>query len=64
MRNRFTKIVIIAVIGIMAVSCSASLRIGTKPGHRTEKSIPPGQVKKITGEKSAKNYAPGHNKRK
>lgn len=24
--------------------------------------LPPGQVKKVTGAKSARNYAPGHNK--
>jgi hypothetical protein len=26
------------------------------------RGLPPGQVKKVTGAKSAKHYAPGHNK--
>ncbi|ESU23664.1 hypothetical protein FEDK69T_10660 [Flavobacterium enshiense DK69] len=30
--------------------------------HHTAKKIPPGQAKKMTGSKSAKRYAPGHNK--
>jgi hypothetical protein len=30
--------------------------------HHTTKKVPPGQAKKMTGEKSAKKYAPGQNK--
>ena len=35
-------------------SCSVSVKSG--------QSLPPGQVKKITGSQSAAPYAPGHNK--
>ena len=30
--------------------------------HSQTKQVPPGQAKKMNGDKSAKNYAPGHNK--
>lgn len=30
---------------------------------KASKPLPPGQAKKITGEKSAKNHAPGHQKK-
>jgi hypothetical protein len=31
-------------------------------GSHKSKNLPPGQAKKINGDKSAKKYAPGHNK--
>ena len=31
-------------------------------GSNGDNGLPPGQVKKVTGAKSARNYAPGHNK--
>lgn len=41
---------------------NCAVKVG--PSHTTVKTkkVPPGQAKKMTGEKSAKNYAPGHNK--
>ncbi len=41
-------------------SCSSHVYVKAKPNK--VKTIPPGQAKKMTGEKSAKRYAPGHNK--
>lgn len=40
-----------------ATACM-SVKIKSKP----HKEMPPGQMKKMTGSKSARNYAPGHNK--
>lgn len=43
---------------------NCAVRIGT-PTNRASyqaKKMPPGQAKKIYGGKSARNYAPGHNK--
>lgn len=39
---------------------SGKVIISTNPNG----NVPPGQMKKITGEKSAKNYAPGQIKKK
>ena len=49
------------LLGIIAAlsSCSAELRIQRK--QYKEQKLPPGQVKKVTGSKSAAPYAPGHN---
>lgn len=51
----------ILLLGIIAAlsSCSAELRIQRK--QYKEQKLPPGQVKKVTGSKSAAPYAPGHN---
>lgn len=51
----YKKIATAIILGIFVSSC-----IGVKSnGNR---GLPPGQVKKVTGAKSARNYAPGHNK--
>ncbi|MBC7748326.1 MAG: hypothetical protein H7Z76_07085 [Methylotenera sp.] len=54
-------------VGIMvllfAVSFSnCSIHTGTSRSTYKAKRLPPGQAKKIYGGKSAKRYAPGHNK--
>ena len=41
--------------------CSASIGTGTSSRSSKTKPLPPGQAKKVTGEKSAKKYAPGQN---
>lgn len=41
-------------------SCATRYRVQTKAHN--QKTIPPGQAKKMTGSKSAKPFAPGHNK--
>lgn len=58
--QRFIAPIMIALFSITLTNCS--VKVG--PSHSTVKAkpLPPGQAKKITGEKSAKNYAPGHNK--
>ena len=41
---------------------NCTVGIGTAHhNHAPAKKVPPGQAKKMTGQKSAKNYAPGHN---
>ncbi|SEM97596.1 hypothetical protein SAMN05421856_11076 [Chryseobacterium taichungense] len=51
----YKKIGIAIIIGLLFSSCVAVKSNGNK-------GLPPGQVKKATGNKSARNYAPGHNK--
>lgn len=58
--SRYIVIILIAVFSISLSNCSVG--IGTRSRTSSAKSIPPGQAKKITGEKSAKRYAPGQNK--
>ena len=59
MKAKSLLILFITSIVIGASSCVTYTKV--KPSHK-EKSVPPGQVKKITGSKSAKYYTPGHNK--
>lgn len=61
--SRFTTIVLIAIFTISLSNCS--VRVQTKPSKTVFKAkrIPPGHAKKIYGDKSAKNHAPGHNKK-
>lgn len=44
------------LMGLFVVSCAPIVKPNGNHG------LPPGQVKKVTGAKSAKDYAPGHNK--
>lgn len=70
MKNKIMKTTFRLFIGVFLVSflvssCSASARV--EPNARTSgrsnsaKPLPPGQAKKVTGEKSARNHAPGRN---
>lgn len=52
------KIGLVLIGALFLASCAPGLR---PPGHG---GMPPGQVKKITGAKSAKHYAPGQVKKK
>lgn len=60
-KNKFSKfgITILAIFFAFSMS-SCSIQTGTH-SHSTKK-IPPGHAKKMNGSKSAKKYAPGHNK--
>jgi hypothetical protein len=49
---------------IMLFALSLVVSACTTVNVSNGKRIPPGQAKKITGEKSAKNYAPGQQKKK
>ncbi|WP_262483677.1 hypothetical protein [Chryseobacterium soli] len=44
-------------MGLFIVSCAPIVQ-QSNGNH----GLPPGQVKKMTGAKSARDYAPGHNK--
>jgi hypothetical protein len=60
--SRFGVIILVVLLAISLSNCA--VRVATKSSGTSAKtkSLPPGQAKKITGEKSAKRYAPGHNK--
>lgn len=67
-RKSLFIIALIAVFLISATSCRvfrphyhhpSTVIIHSNPNGK----IPPGQLKKVTGEKSAKKYAPGQNKK-
>lgn len=60
MKAKFLLLIFIVTMGFSFSSCRTYVHPRSKP-HKV-KTIPPGQMKKITGEKSAKKYAPGHNK--
>ena len=62
MRARIFFTVFIMLPGIIGVipSCTSSMKVHSK--YHNENNIPPGQMKKITGSKSASEFAPGHRK--
>ncbi|KAF2338985.1 MULTISPECIES: hypothetical protein [Flavobacterium] len=64
--SKFTKIAVIVLVLVFLVlsviSCSTHTHTHT---HTTSgKKIPPGQAKKMNGDKSAKAYAPGQQKKR
>lgn len=48
---------VLALMALLLASCSVHVK-----SHRNN-DIPPGQMKKVTGSKSAKPYAPGQQKK-
>lgn len=55
--NTAKKIGLIALLGSFLFSCAPTFKPNGNHG------LPPGQVKKVTGAKSAKHYAPGQYKK-
>jgi hypothetical protein len=61
LKNSRIAVVVLAIIFAISFSnCSVQTR-SSKSTYKA-KRLPPGQAKKIYGGKSAKRYAPGHNK--
>jgi len=58
--SRFILTFMVIVFTVSISSCSIQTR--TSRSTYKAKKLPPGQAKKIYGGKSAKRYAPGHNK--
>jgi hypothetical protein len=57
---KFVAQILIMLFAFTLTNCS--VKVGPNHSHAKTKQVPPGQAKKATGAKSAKNYAPGHNK--
>ncbi|MEY8760551.1 hypothetical protein [Chryseobacterium tongliaoense] len=55
--NTIKKIGLVVLLGSFVFSCAPRLKPNGNHG------LPPGQVKKVTGAKSAKHYAPGQYKK-
>ncbi|MFV8345630.1 hypothetical protein [Flavobacterium sp. ZB4P13] len=58
--SRFAVSVMVILFAVSLSNCS--IHTGTSRSTYKAKKLPPGQAKKIYGGKSAKRYAPGHNK--
>lgn len=56
----FVTQIMIVLFSLTLTNCS--VKVGHSHSTVKTKKVPPGQAKKMTGQKSAKNYAPGHNK--
>jgi hypothetical protein len=56
MINRFTWLFVVLLF--FTAGCKTTVHVHSKPT-----SIPPGQMKKMTGSKSAKAFAPGQQKK-
>lgn len=55
-------VVVLLVFSVSSCSVKAGVGVSTSPHPQKTKKIPPGQAKKMNGDKSAKKYAPGQNK--
>lgn len=71
--NRVSFVFLIAAFAISAVSCRSSktkdsgvVITGKRPAttRSSTEHLPPGHAKKLNGDKSAKAYAPGQQKKK
>ena len=56
------KVALVMTLYVASLSaCTTTVRTTTS-SRTASKPLPPGQAKKISGDKSAKHHAPGHNK--
>lgn len=64
--SKFTKIAVIILVLLFLVLgvMSCSTHTHTYHSSTTTKKVPPGQAKKMSGDKSAKAYAPGQQKKR
>ncbi|MDD4292860.1 MAG: hypothetical protein PHI95_02950 [Bacteroidales bacterium] len=60
MKKKYFILILVAALFTFGASSCIATRV---PAHRNA-NVPPGQMKKITGSKSAKQYAPGQQKNK
>lgn len=64
--SKITRIAVVALVLLFLVlsviSCSTHTHVHNH--HAPGKKIPPGQAKKMNGDKSAKAYAPGQQKKR
>ena len=60
--SRFATIILIAVFAISLSNCAVRIGTNSNRDYYKTKRIPPGQAKKMNGDRSAKRYAPGQNK--
>ena len=59
--SKYTKYIAIGLLILFLLTSLLSCGV-YYTGKNSSGKIPPGQAKKITGSKSARNFAPGHNK--
>ena len=57
--SRFGMTILVILFAFSISNCH--VQMGTHQSYKAKK-LPPGQAKKINGDKSAKKYAPGQNK--
>ncbi|KQO22549.1 hypothetical protein ASF10_09265 [Flavobacterium sp. Leaf82] len=67
-KSKYTRaaviIMVILFVAISVLSCSTHVHSGpSNSSNSSNKKIPPGQAKKMSGSKSAKAYAPGQQKK-
>jgi hypothetical protein len=59
---RSVMAILVLLFTVSLSNCSIHTRSSSSRSTYKAKKLPPGQAKKIYGGKSAKRYAPGHNK--
>lgn len=63
--SKYTKIAVIIMVILFVIVSMLGCTVHhnhTHSHHHKTKKMPPGQAKKISGQKSAKAHAPGHQK--
>lgn len=65
--SKFAATLIVAIFAVSLSNCTVHRHSTARPAGKTvikttHKPLPPGHAKKIRGERSAKRFAPGHNK--
>ena len=64
MKKNILKKFVLGLFSLLVLVGLDSCHVHHRYGHKKSKTLPPGQMKKVTGSKSAKPYAPGQKKKK
>jgi len=62
--SKYTKAAVIIMVALFVVISVVSCSTHVHNSSNSNKKIPPGQAKKMSGSKSAKAYAPGQQKKR
>ncbi|MES2487483.1 MAG: hypothetical protein V4581_16240 [Bacteroidota bacterium] len=54
--------ILLLLLTVVLSACSSTTTVSTRRTANSSKPLPPGQAKKVNGDKSARAYAPGQNK--
>lgn len=60
--SRFTLLILVAILAVSVSNCSIHRSKASYSKSTKAEMLPPGQAKKISGDRNAKRYAPGQNK--
>lgn len=61
--SKYTKFAVVTMVILFVIISAVGCSTSTHTSSGNSKRVPPGQAKKMSGSKSARDYAPGQQKK-